>query len=92
MRKTEVGSLDRIGDVLKEMSQALGAGIPTPTEADAGKVLMVDSDGSLKFADIPSQLPAVEATDEGKVLTVNSSGKWAAADLPSDSEPSSGET
>ena len=88
MRKTEIGSLDRIGDILKEMAKAQGAGIPTPTEADAGKVLMVDSDGTLKLADIPSQLPAVETTDEGKVLTVNSSGKWAAANLPSDETPS----
>ena len=80
--KDEVASLDRIAKGIEEMAEAQGAGIPTPTIDDAGKVLMVDNEGKWTLATIPSQLPAVSGEDEGKVLTVDSNGDWGAADLP----------
>lgn len=80
--KDEVNSLDRIATALEALSEAEGAGIPTPKQTDAGKVLMVGEDGKWKLAAIPTELPAVETTDEGKVLTVDSEGKWVAEDLP----------
>lgn len=76
MTKTEQSSLDAIATAIENLATAEGAGIPTPKVADAGKVLMVGSDGKWKLAAV---LPAVETTDEGKILTVNSEGAWAAA-------------
>ena len=81
--KDEVSSLERIAKGIEEMARAEGAGIPTPTESDAGKVRMVGEDGKWKLATIPSQLPAVADTDAGKVLTVSAAGEWEAEDLPS---------
>lgn len=81
--KDEVSSLDRIATALEGIGEAEGAGFPTPTSEDAGKVLMVDEEGKWKLAAIPSQLPSVTSSDEGKVLTVGSDGEWGAEDLPS---------
>jgi len=86
--KDEVSSLDRIATALESLSEAEGAGIPTPALTDAGKVLMVDNEGKWTLASIPSQLPAVTAAeDEGKVLTVSNEGAWVAAALPTDDTP-----
>ena len=82
MAINETGALEKIEKTLKAWAQAQGAGIPTPTAEDVGKVLMVNDEGKWVLSAIPSQLPAVETTDEGKVLTVDSSGDWVAADLP----------
>ena len=51
-----------------------GSDLPEYSEADAGKVLTVDSSGDLEFAAV---LPAYTSSDEGKVLTVDSSGDLA---------------
>ena len=82
MQKTEIQALDRIAKAVEVMGEAQGAGIPTPTAEDAGKVLMVDENGKWVLAAIPSQLPDVTDADEGKVLTVSAEGEWEAADLP----------
>ena len=79
--KDEVSSLDRIATALEGIEQAEGAGIPAPRITDAGKVLMVDSEGKWTLAAV---LPDVSDIDEGKVLTVNSSGEWAAANVPTE--------
>ena len=78
--KDEVSSLDRIATALEGLSEAEGAGIPKPTIADAGKVLMVDDEGKWTLGNV---LPAVAGTDEGKVLTVDNTGAWEAANIPS---------
>ena len=80
--KDEISCLDRIAQGIEDMAEAQGAGIPTPTESDAGKVLMVGEDGKWMLGTIPSQLPEVADTDEGKVLTVSAAGEWEAANLP----------
>lgn len=89
--KDDVGSLDRIAKAIEDMGEAQGAGIPTPTISDAGKVLMVDAEGKWTLG---SPLPAVENTDEGKVLSVNGSGEWVAAnpatELPSVTDTDAG--
>ena len=77
-------ALNKMTEVLKEMTDAQGAGIPVPRLEDAGKVLMVDDSGKWKLATIPTELPAVESTDEGKVLTVDSSGAWVAENVPTE--------
>ena len=79
--KDQVSSLDRIATALEAMGEAEGAGIPTPTAEDEGKVLMVDAEGKWTLATIPSQLPTVDSEDVGKVLTVDSDGKWVADEL-----------
>ena len=75
--KDEVGSLDRIATALEGIEQAEGAGIPTPTADDAGKVLMVDAEGKWTLALV---LPAATDEDEGKALVVNSEGAWSKGD------------
>ena len=57
--------------------------IPTPTAADAGKVLSVDNNGAWELDNIPSELPTVTSADAGKVLTVNNQGAWGAENVPS---------
>lgn len=85
--KDEVGCLDRIATGIENIAKAEGAGIPTPTIEDAGKVLMVDNEGKWVLSSIPSQLPSVDAEDEGKVLMVDSSGEWGASELPTPETP-----
>ena len=54
--------------------------LPTPTVADAGKVLTVDDTGAYELGDVDA-LPAISAGDAGKVLTVNAgetAAEWAA--------------
>lgn len=53
------------------------------SNADIGKVLMVNRYGSWSAESIPSGgngsfdgLPTVTSSDEGKILMVNSSGQW----------------
>ena len=70
--KTGPAALDKDGNVITLKS----------TTANAGKVLTVNSDGSVSFKDVPGELPAVTISDEGKFLVVNSSGEWAATTVP----------
>lgn len=51
----------------------LPASYPTPTPADAGKVLSVGPDGALTWVD-PRSLPEIKDTDKNKVLVVDSNG------------------
>lgn len=76
-------AINKLTEEIKKGNAAAGVTFPIPTAEDAGKILMVDSEGKWKLSEIPSQLPTVAAADEGKVLTVNSSGEWDAEALPS---------
>ncbi len=68
---------NNVVSAIEEVAKALGNEIPEPTVANAGKCLMIDSEGKWTLG---SPLPAVtKADDVGKVLTVNSDGEWAAA-------------
>ena len=51
-----------------------GSELPEYSEADAGKVLTVDSNGDLEFDTV---LPAYSSSDEGKVLGVTADGTLA---------------
>lgn len=43
--------------------------------ANAGKYLIVNSDGTLTFVTLPVELPTYTSADENKVLSVNSEGQ-----------------
>lgn len=65
--------------LLKKAAQRLVGGlVPTPENADNGKILTAGASGAFAWADAPTELPAVTAADAGAVLTVNESGAWAA--------------
>lgn len=42
---------------------------------NAGKYLIVNSDGTLTYVTLPTELPAYTSSDENKVLSVNSEGQ-----------------
>ena len=79
---------DDNGKVLKVIEGAWNKGtdesLPSVISTDAGKALIVDSEGAWGVDDIPSELPSVTSADEGDVLTVNSSGEWDKATLTQD--------
>lgn len=50
--------------------------LPIPEVSDAGKTIIVDSEGKYGLDDMPNELPIPESTDEGKKISVNSSGKY----------------
>ena len=60
---------------------------PTPTSADAGKVLVIGEDGKPTWAEQQQGLPEIKDTDKNKVLVVDSNGNptWgttASGDIP----------
>ena len=79
-------AINALTEEVKKGNNADNPGFPTPKAADAGKVLMVDSNGKWTLASVPTELPTVTSDDEGKVLTVDSEGTWEAAELPSGGE------
>lgn len=48
-----------------------GLDIPTPTDADEGKVLTAKGLGEVEWKNVNGDLPAIGESDEGKVLTVD---------------------
>lgn len=74
----------KYSDQLTPLAQMAGfeggsSDLPTPTAADAGKVLTVDETGAYELGDVDA-LPAISAGDAGKVLTVNAGetgAEWA---------------
>lgn len=63
------GNLVNIGDAIDE-----GTELPEHGEGDAGKVLSVDENGDLEWADAPTEIPDFDSSDEGKVLSVDENG------------------
>jgi hypothetical protein len=61
--------------------------VPSYTVEDAGKILKVANDGeSVGWANVPEELPVIEAGDAGKVLVVNETetgAEWAETSLNS---------
>ena len=55
--------------------------LPIPEVSDAGKTIIVDSEGKYGLDDMPNELPIPEVSDAGKTVVVNSEGKYALSDL-----------
>lgn len=60
-----------------------GSELPAVTTDDAGKALIVDSEGKWGAAELPTELPTVTSDDAGKILIVNAQGTWEAGSIPS---------
>ena len=67
-----------------EGNLAWSAPLPAHTTADIGKILSVDNNNNINWAEAPDPLPEITAGDEGKVLTVNSSGTYELDNVPNE--------
>ena len=63
-------SVDAYGNVKKTADE-----LPAYSISDAGKVLGVDSEGTLEFTSVDNEIPSYSISDAGKILSVNSSGE-----------------
>ena len=64
--KDQVSSLDRIATALERLADNLGS-IPTPTESDAGKFLVVGEDGNwMLYSEENSQLELVDGSPKNE--------------------------